>query len=66
MKYRAKINLVINQVTTHITTKECSLHDNADYLLGMIKCNIEQATGGHIEQFVDGIGWVVCEEEGND
>ena len=66
MTYRAKIYIRYDHGVTHVTTITRSSKLDADTTLFGVLENIEQATGGHIEQYVDGIGWVVCEEETND
>ena len=59
MKYRAKIYLHNGM---YITSRETFDFDAADWMRANLMSDIEQATGGHIEKYVDGIGWVVSEE----
>lgn len=66
MKYRAKI--YIRTFNKHlsgieITSRETFDLDAADWMLVNLIDDIEQATGGHIEKYVDGIGWVVFDED---
>lgn len=63
MKYRAKIYVLISNWTLAVATKPCESRKEADELLIWISVALEQATGGHIEKYVDGIGWVVFDED---
>lgn len=65
MKYRAKIYIKhpnMNGLT--LITEPCKRKHDAEWILSLIARKVYRATGGHIEQYVDGQGWVVCEEDG--
>ncbi len=61
VKFYYQIGLLADNTVT-LTSETRDTHAEADELFDQLRATTGQITGGHVEQHVPGIGWVIADE----